>query len=194
MFFGKRITTIAGFSETAMATSDRSPCETPRWRVLSTGKVRIVSGGQTGVDRAALHAAREIGLPIGGWCPKGRLAEDGVIPLDLPLQETDSGDYAVRTEKNVLDSDGTLVLSDGPLQGGTELTVKLALRHGKPLIVVDIANPPDPATLVRWGQEHGIRVLNVAGPRESSRPGIYVAAKRYLHQFFRRLHEADVAK
>lgn len=175
-----------------MATSDRSPSETPRWRLASSAKVRIVSGGQTGVDRAALHAAREAGLPIGGWCPKGRLAEDGVIPPDLPLQETDSADYAIRTEKNVLDSDGTLVISDGPLQGGTELAVKLALRHGKPFIVVDIANPPDLSTLVRWGQEHGIRILNVAGPRESSRPGIYGAAKRYLQELFRRWKEADV--
>lgn len=151
-----------------------------------------MSGGQTGVDRAALHAAVEAGLPIGGWCPKGRLAEDGVIPADLPLQEAESGDYAVRTEKNVLDSDGTLVISEGPLQGGTELTVKLALRHGKPLTVVDIANPPDIAALTRWVRDHGIRVLNVAGPRESSRPGIYTAAKRYLREFFRRLNETDV--
>ena len=151
--------------------------------------MKIVSGGQTGVDRAALHAAREVGLAIGGWCPKGRLAEDGVIPPDLPLQETDSEDYAVRTEKNVLDSDGTLVISEGPLQGGTELTVKLALRHGKPLTVVNIASPPDVAALTRWVRDHGIRVLNVAGPRESSRPGIYAAARRYLREVFRRLSE-----
>lgn len=152
---------------------------------MPPGKVKIVSGGQTGVDRAALHAALEIGLPVGGWCPKGRLAEDGVIPAELPLQETDSADYAVRTEKNVLDSDGTLILSAGPLQGGTELTVKLALRHGKPLTVVDIGNPPDLVNLTRWARDHGIRVLNVAGPRESTRPGIYLAAKRFLLEFFR---------
>ncbi|GAB4137885.1 putative molybdenum carrier protein [Thermopirellula anaerolimosa] len=157
---------------------------------MPRGTLKIVSGGQTGVDRAALHAAMEVGLPVGGWCPQGRLAEDGVIPPELPLKETESRDYAVRTEKNVLDSDATLVVSAGPLQGGTELTVKLALRHGKPLTVIDINQPPDAAAIIRWIRDHDIRVLNVAGPRESNQPGIYAAAKRYLRDVFSQWKDA----
>ncbi len=156
--------------------------------------VKIVSGGQTGVDRAALHAARELGLPIGGWCPKGRLAEDGPIPSDLPLQETDTTDYTMRTEKNVLDSDGTLVLSAGPLHGGTELTVKLALRHSRPLMVVDVRTPPQYRQILPWLREQDIHVLNVAGPRESSQPGIYNAAMSYLRELFRQLQTPGEAE
>jgi hypothetical protein len=84
---------------------------------------KIISGGQTGVDRAALDAALALNIPCGGWCPKGRKAEDGPIPERYPLQETSSADYRVRTEKNVTDSDGTLILTRGPVTGGTAYTV-----------------------------------------------------------------------
>mgnify|MGYP003793290687 CR=1 FL=1 len=87
---------------------------------------KIVSGGQTGVDRAALDVAMQLGIPVGGWCPRGRRAEDGRIPDSYPLREASSVNYAKRTELNVRDSDGTLILSGGPLTGGTALTESLA--------------------------------------------------------------------
>ena len=91
--------------------------------------VKIISGGQTGVDRAALDVAVELEIPHGGWCPKGRLAEDGRIPDSYKLRETTSREYAVRTEQNVLDSDGTLILYRESISGGTELTLRLAEKH-----------------------------------------------------------------
>jgi len=93
---------------------------------------RILSGGQTGVDRAALDVALELGIPCGGWCPAGRRAEDGRIPAIYPVQETESRNYAVRTRRNVRDTDGTLVLVNGPVSGGTRLTVKCADDENKP--------------------------------------------------------------
>lgn len=141
---------------------------------------RIVSGGQTGVDRAALDAALALGLACGGWCPSGRRAEDGPIPARYPLRETASPDYRVRTEANVRDSDATLILVEGPLTGGTALTARIARRLGRPLRVVDLARGPDPGGLAPWLRAHGVRVLNVAGPRESQRPGIGARARRWL--------------
>ncbi|MEM8679348.1 MAG: putative molybdenum carrier protein, partial [Planctomycetota bacterium] len=93
---------------------------------------KVVSGGQTGVDRGALDAAIYLGLPHGGWCPRGRLAEDGVIPARYELQETTAPQYAVRTEKNVIDSDATLILHSGPLSGGTKYTRAMAEKHQRP--------------------------------------------------------------
>ena len=130
--------------------------------------LEIISGGQTGVDRAALDAALELGIPCGGWCPKGRKAEDGPIPERYPLKETDSSSYPVRTEMNVRDSDGTLILTWGRPTGGTALTIRLARRHGKPCLVVDLKKPPDPSSLRAWLEKKQIGVLNVAGPRESN--------------------------
>ena len=141
---------------------------------------RVVSGGQTGVDRAALDAARSLGLPCGGWCPAGRRAEDGPIPSRYPLTETVATDYAVRTERNVRGSDATLILYAGPLGGGTALTRRLAARFGRPCLVVDLDRPPDAGGVRAWVAREGVRVLNVAGPRESQRPGIQERARRYL--------------
>src|SRR3990172_5973691 len=140
---------------------------------------KIVSGGQTGVDRAALDAAMALGIPHGGWCPRGRLAEDGTIPSCYDLSETDSSDYAVRTERNVLDSDATLILSRGCPAGGTERTLRLARRHGKPHLVVDLDRPGDLDEIRRWLAEHRPAALNVAGPRESQSPGIHGLAVRF---------------
>jgi hypothetical protein len=141
---------------------------------------KIVSGGQTGVDRAALDVARELGLPAGGWCPRGRRAEDGPIDLSYPLQETQSPYYPVRTEKNVLEADGTLILARGRLKGGTALTRKLARAALRPCLLIDLSLE-DPAQTVReWGRRHKIESLNVAGPRESEAPGIYDQATRFL--------------
>lgn len=143
----------------------------------------IVSGGQTGVDRAALDAAIAAGVPHGGWCPQGRLAEDGAIAAQYNLRETESAKYDERTRRNVRDSDGTLILHRGPLTGGTELTRSYALRRGKPVLCVDLAQPFDLKKEVHaWLIEHGIATLNVAGPRESTAPGIGDEARRFLDE------------
>jgi hypothetical protein len=148
------------------------------------GVKRIVSGGQTGVDRAALDVALSLGIEHGGWCPRGRLAEDGTIPARYLLTETASSDYAERTEKNVLDSDGTLILYRGRLSGGTSLTRSLAQWYRKPCITFDLEKRVNVGRAQRWLDENKIRVLNVAGPRESSAPGIYDEALAYLTRLF----------
>ncbi len=142
--------------------------------------LRIVSGGQTGVDRAALDLALELGLPCGGWCPKGRRAEDGPLPERYPLRETSSPAYPQRTARNVRDSDATLILTRGTPDRGTALTARLAEREGKPYRVVDMAGRPDPADVRAWLDANRVGVLNVAGPRASSCPGIYAEAKAFL--------------
>lgn len=146
---------------------------------------RLVSGGQTGVDRAALDVALELGVPAGGWCPKGRRAEDGPLPARYPLEETPARDYAQRTEWNVRDSDATLVLTRGEPTGGTRLTVRLAAKHGKPCLVVDLEQGPDPAELSGWLARHHVAVLNVAGPRASGQPGIHQQAGAWLRAALR---------
>jgi len=142
--------------------------------------LKIISGGQTGVDRGALDAAIELGIPHGGWCPRGRLAEDDTIPARYRLTETDSPEYRVRTEQNVLDSDATLILCRGPLGGGTQLTRQLAERHGKPCLVVDLDDPPDPDVIRRWIARSQADTLNIAGPRESQNPGISARTTEFL--------------
>ncbi len=147
---------------------------------------RIVSGGQTGVDRAALDVAIELGLPHGGWCPLGRRAEDGSIPTHYELQETESAAYHVRTERNVIDADATLVLTRGEPVGGTALTVRMASQHGRPLLVVDLAQqPPDLAAVRTWLRDSSAGMLNVAGPRESQQPGIGRQAAEFLRSVLR---------
>ncbi len=143
---------------------------------------RIISGGQTGVDRAALDAALELGLPAGGWCPRGRRAEDGSIDLKYPLQETHSPYYPVRTAKNVLEADGTLILTRGKPRGGTALTLKLARFHKRPYLVMDLKKGDDKEALWQWGKGNHIAVLNVAGPREGEAPGIYDQAFGFLKE------------
>ena len=141
---------------------------------------RIVSGGQTGVDRAALDVGMQWGLPIGGWCPRGRKAEDGPIPARYPLRETESAKYDVRTRRNVRDSDGTLILTAGDPVGGTALTASYAEKIGKPLLVVDLDMHPAPQPVRDWVTLHGIEVLNVAGPRESTLSGIGARSKAFF--------------
>jgi hypothetical protein len=148
------------------------------------GVRRIVSGGQTGVDRAALDAALRLGIEHGGWCPHGRLAEDGVIPKRYRLRQTVSAEYPVRTERNVVDSDATLILYRQRISGGTRLTRHLAQQHGKPLLVVNLHHGSDEQAVRDWITAHDIRVLNVAGPRESSAPGIGQQAQDFLHRVF----------
>jgi len=144
--------------------------------------MKIISGGQTGVDRGALDAAVALGIEHGGWCPLGRLAEDGRIPDRYRLRETETSDYPERTERNVLDSDATLILCRGPLSGGTELTRRLAEAHGRPCRVVDLEEAPSIEPIHRWLTEQRVSVLNVAGPRESQSPGIAAAAQEFIER------------
>jgi Circularly permutated YpsA SLOG family len=136
------------------------------------------------VDRAGLDAAQDAGIAVGGWCPKGRRAMDGVIPGSYPLTETESRDYAVRTELNVRDADATLILCSGDLSGGTRLTADFARRQGKPLLVVDLEQTCDQRAVADWLSRHAIQVLNIAGPREEDCPGCYSLAKRFLSALF----------
>lgn len=161
--------------------------------------LRIVSGGQTGVDRAALDAAMELGIEHGGWCPRGRRAEDGVLPKRYNLCETESRKYQVRTEKNVLDSDATLLLYCKEITGGTSLTQSLAGRHGKPCYVVDLESHPCPKeTALKMSLpemakyklfENDKAIVNIAGPRESTSPGVYLKAKLFVLAWIGVWHE-----
>jgi hypothetical protein len=141
---------------------------------------RLLSGGQTGVDRAALDVAMALNIPCGGWCPRGRRAEDGRIAQRYPLQEMATASYADRTVQNVIDSDGTLILALGRLSGGTLLTTNVAQRRGKPWLFADLRRPPDVAVVHDWLSENAIRVLNVAGPRRSQAPTIYGLVTSFL--------------
>ncbi|HKP76603.1 MAG TPA: putative molybdenum carrier protein [Longimicrobiaceae bacterium] len=142
--------------------------------------MKIVSGGQTGVDRAALDVAMELGLPCGGWCPAGRVAEDGPIAERYPLRETPSPDPAQRTEWNVRDSDATLILTTGAGSAGTEHTLAVARRLRRPVYTFHAGSPEDVGMFRRWLQVYRVSTLNVAGPRESESPGIHAAAVRIL--------------
>lgn len=146
---------------------------------------RIVSGGQTGADRGGLDAAIGCGIPHGGWCPKGRTAEDGTIPAQYQLVETDGSSNLARTERNVKRSDGTAIVTLGELEGGSLRTADFARRHRKPWRHFRLEGMSDEQAaedLRRFVTEHGIKVLNVAGSRESREPGLYrrVRAVVYL--------------
>jgi hypothetical protein len=145
---------------------------------------RVISGGQTGVDRAALDVALKLGVPCGGWCPRGRRAEDGPLKEVYPLQETPSSDYTQRTRWNVRDSDGTVVLYKSSLSGGSALTVELAKKQTKPCLVIDLCEDPSPEILLDWLKLQQIRTLNVAGTRESGSTGIYEEARQFLKKAF----------
>ncbi len=149
---------------------------------------RIVSGGQTGVDRAALDFAIEHGIPHGGWCPRGRLAEDGAIEPDYVLKETPDDAYPQRTEWNVRDSDGTVIFTvSSNLTGGSALTRELAVEHGKPCLHLSKERDAETAAtkLRQFIQRHQIRTLNVAGPRLSTEPGARAFASTVLEKWHR---------
>lgn len=150
---------------------------------MALAKLKLVSGGQTGADRAALDFALAHGIPHGGWCPKGRRAEDGPIDAKYQLKETPRRSYIQRTEWNVRDSDGTVVFSIAPaLIGGSKKTVLLAQKHGKPVIHISRDGGPVPPNqaLLNFIREHRISNLNVAGTRASEEPEIAAFVKAVL--------------
>jgi hypothetical protein len=144
---------------------------------------RVISGGQTGVDRAALDWALSNRIPHGGWCPRGRRAEDGVISRIYQLQETESAGYATRTRCNVVRSDATLLLNIGALDGGSARTRRAAEANGKPVCVIQLDQQSPEACarhITAWLANGGFVTLNIAGPRESKRPGVYQSARSVL--------------
>ena len=146
----------------------------------------VVSGGQTGVDRGALDAALDLGFPCGGWCPQGRQAEDGVIPARYPVIELIGGGYEERTQKNVEDSDGTLVITFGRASGGTARTIDCCRILGRPHVIIDAAVLPLEEAVrdaQRFITDEGVGRLNVAGPRASGEP----SAHRYAYRLVREL-------
>jgi len=142
--------------------------------------IKIISGGQTGVDRAALDFALENKIPCSGWCPKGRIAEDGKISEKYPLNETPSSDYHERTKKNIEMCDATLIIHAGNIDKGTKLTADLCSKLNKPMYSVNLENILTIPKLMNWLQNNKIKNLNIAGPRESNSPGIYNASLQFL--------------
>jgi hypothetical protein len=148
---------------------------------------KIIAGGQTGADQAALDVAIKLGIPHGGWIPKGRLTENGPLEGKYQLQEIDSTSYNKRTEQNVIDSDGTLIISHGTLTGGSEFTREMAIQHNRPWLHVDLNKSiafHAAQEISSWIKEHKIGVLNVAGPRASKNKKIYKAAADILEAAF----------
>jgi hypothetical protein len=152
--------------------------------------VKIISGGQTGVDRAALDAALKHRIDCGGWCPAGRLDEFGRIPDRYPVNELEGGGFTERTLQNVKDSDGTVIIYSGKLSGGTEQTVRFCLEQQRPHQLLDASKIPaeEAARLIAgFVRNHKVDILNVAGPRESEWPEGYDYAYRALEAFLTNL-------
>ena len=127
---------------------------------------KIISGGLTGADRGALDAAIKLGISHGGWIPKGRKTEDGTLPEKYQLKEMSTSSYSKRTEQNIIDSDGTLVIANGKLTGGSALTQKLAKKHKRPCLHIDLNRSLTfhvALTVTNWIRTNDIKVLNVAG-------------------------------
>jgi hypothetical protein len=148
--------------------------------------LKIISGGQTGVDRATLDISIRQGIPCGGWCPAGRLDEFGKIPDHYPIQELQCGGFTERTLQNVKDSDGTVVIYPGELRGGTEQTVRFCIELKRPHQLIDASkiSAEGAAKLIAdFVRKNKIGILNVAGPRQSEWPEGYDYAFRALHIF-----------
>ena len=146
-------------------------------------KFKIISGGQTGVDRGALDAALEAGIDCGGTCPAGRKAEDGIIPAAYPLTELDSKVYSDRTRQNVIDSDATLIVHFGQLEGGTAFTRRCCQEENKPCLIVDTSQDKQALlveSILDFIKQNKVRVLNVAGPRASKIPEAQETTKQLL--------------
>jgi hypothetical protein len=155
----------------------------------------IISGGQTGVDRAALDLAIERGIPCSGWCPRGGWAEDlpeppGLIRTYPMLRETPLGDPAQRTEWNIRDCEALLILTDAQgadVSRGTALAIRFAERYGKPHLLASLAERDATERVIVWLEAGASQRLAIGGPRESEAPGIYLASKRFLEQVFTRI-------
>jgi hypothetical protein len=155
---------------------------------------KIISGGQTGADRAALDVALKLGIPHGGWIPKGRKAEDGTLPKIYRLNEMPTDSYEARTEKNVQNSDGTLIIARGKLTGGSDYTRQMTLKHKKQLLGIDLSliGHFDAASLVAsWIRMQHVKILNVAGPRASEDSQIYSDVVIILEQVVQILTDED---
>lgn len=153
--------------------------------------MKVISGGQTGVDRAALDAAIAVGLDYGGSVPKGRMAEDGPIDLNYSmLTEIPHGTYKVRTEKNIEDADATLIVTRGKPTNGTAHTIRYVATLQKHFLIVDLAENNEVSIVkqvLEWLESIHPHVLNVAGPRESKSPGIYAQVLEILSEVFRKI-------
>ena len=148
---------------------------------------KIISGGQTGVDRAALDVAIKLAIAHGGWIPQGRLTEAGPLPQKYQLKETQESSYSKRTEKNVLDADGTLIISRGALTGGSEYTREMAIKHNRPWLHIDLSQTAafQAATIINnWILQKEITILNVAGPRASEDSAIYQDTLKILESVY----------
>ena len=148
---------------------------------------KIISGGQTGVDRAALDAAINLAVAHGGWIPKGRITEAGPLPEKYKLKETRSSSYADRTEKNVQDGDGTLIIARGLLTGGTEYTREMAIKHKRPWLHIDLSQMAAfqaASAINQWILQNEIEILNVAGPRASKDPAVYQEALNIIESAY----------
>ena len=149
--------------------------------------LKIISGGQTGVDRAALDAAIKMDIAHGGWIPKGRLTEEGPLPESYAMRETQGSDYAERTGKNIEEADATLIISRGKLTGGSALTLRLAKEYQKPCLHIDLEQQAAfqaAITISQWIAGEQIEILNVAGPRASKDPQIYSKTRKLLETIF----------
>ena len=157
---------------------------------------KIISGGQTGADRAALDFAIKMDLPHGGWVPKGRMAEDGIIPAHYHLTEMPTKSHPKRTEKNVVDSDGTLIVSHGKLTGGSQYNLDMAIMHSRPWLHLNLNETSvleAAQQVIDWTLSNRIETLNVAGPRESKDPMIYRAVYDLLQTvYYIAISEANV--
>lgn len=156
---------------------------------------KIISGGQTGVDRSGLDIAIELNYEYGGWCPRGRKAEDGIIdPIKYAnLEETSSDNYPQRTEFNVRDSDGTLIIINGEqmnMSRGSKLTVRMTKKYNKPLFIINLNENNDNLNeikIIEWILMNNIQILNIAGPREETTPGIYNLSQQFLRSLLKKL-------
>ncbi len=157
--------------------------------------LRIISGGQTGVDRAALDFALENEIDCFGWCPKGRKAEDGIIPSLYPLKETETSRYEKRTLKNVDESQGLLVFVDNKPDKGTILAIDYAEKQNKPIYVIHLSmNVEDQETgILDFLDDQNVTTVNIVGPRESNCPGIYQKTKDFLVELFIRIKGASAS-
>ncbi|CAF0856534.1 unnamed protein product [Rotaria sp. Silwood1] len=156
---------------------------------------KIITGGQTGVDRSALDVAIELNYEYGGWCPRGRKAEDGMIDSIkyANLKETSTDQYSQRTEFNVRDSNGTLIIGDGgedALDRGSKLTIDMTKKYKKPLFMVNLNeedNSVNETKIIEWLLTNKIEILNIAGPREETMPGIYKRAESVLRSLLQKI-------